>query len=52
MVKTLAEIKVDTEPDESADYWQERHQIDGWNKTIKQKKKDLETLSKQIDKKS
>jgi len=25
MVKTLAEIKVDTEPDESADYWQERH---------------------------
>jgi hypothetical protein len=30
MMKTLKEMKIGSEPDETADYWEERERIDQW----------------------
>ena len=34
MLKTLQEMKIGSEPDESADYWEERKKIDKWTTSL------------------
>lgn len=43
MMKTLQEMKTGAEPDESADYWEERKKIDQWTS-------DLHTVDTKLDK--
>ena len=44
MLKTLGEMKLGSTPDESADYWEERKDIDLWIKCLTDAMKDVKKL--------
>ena len=43
-LKTCEEMKTGSLPDESADYWEERKNIDKWIASLKQAQKDLDKI--------
>ena len=51
MLKALQEMKTGAEPDESADYWEERRTIDQHITALKKIKSKLEQLQKVYSKK-
>jgi chromosome segregation ATPase len=51
MLKTLNEMQIGAEPDESADYWEERKTIEAQIKALKTVKGKLEQLGKVFNKK-
>ena len=51
MLKTLQEMKNGSEPDESADYWEERKTIDQQLTALKRIKGKLDQLAKTCEKK-
>ena len=51
MLKTLNEMKIGSEPDESADYWEERKTIDQQITALKKVKGKMDQLGKVFDKK-
>lgn len=51
MLKALQEMKIGSEPDESADYWEERKSIDQHINALKKIKQKLDQLQKVYSKK-
>ena len=41
MLETLKEMKIGSEPDDSADYWDERNKISTWTVDLKKTQADL-----------
>ena len=46
MMKTLTEMKIGSEPDATADYWEERGRIDQWIVDLESVKNDISDSSK------
>lgn len=46
MMRTLKEMKIGSEPDETADYWEERTQIDQWIIDLESVKNDISDSQK------
>jgi hypothetical protein len=49
MIDQCDEMKKDTTPDETADYWEEKEDIDKWKNTLKDDSKKLDKIKKNLD---
>jgi SMC interacting uncharacterized protein involved in chromosome segregation len=51
MINACNEMKIGSEPDESADYWEEKKKIDEWLSDLKKLQQDIAKLERFLDSK-